>query len=154
MTEEPKKIEKAPRPPGAQGFPLPQGMPFPNLPPGTQVSLEYSGPLPPAAELAKYESITPGLADRIVGMAERQASHRQRLEERAFAHDARRSWGGLAAGWTVAVSCFAGAVFLVNGGHPVSGTLLGTVDLAALVAVFVLGRQGQKKDDAKEGDED
>lgn len=40
----------------------------------------YIGPIPPAAELQKYENIQPGFADRILTMAEKQETHRQKLE--------------------------------------------------------------------------
>lgn len=36
----------------------------------------YQGPIPPASEAAKYEAIHPGLADRIVAMAERDMENR------------------------------------------------------------------------------
>jgi uncharacterized membrane protein len=122
------------------------------LPPGVHaLSLEYSGPLPPATELAKYESVCPGFADRIVKMAEGQAAHRQDLEKCAFTHDARRSWGGLVAGWTVALAFLAGSVYLIQGGNAVAGTILGTLDIVALAAVFVIGKW--QRDDPPSDDE-
>ncbi|MBI1739603.1 MAG: DUF2335 domain-containing protein [Acidobacteriales bacterium] len=41
----------------------------------------FSGPLPHPEDLAKYEQVLPGSADRIIRMAERQAEHRQNLEK-------------------------------------------------------------------------
>ena len=41
---------------------------------------QYSGPLPKAEDLAKYEALLPGAADRIFVMAEKQLSHRHDLE--------------------------------------------------------------------------
>jgi uncharacterized membrane protein len=40
----------------------------------------FSGPLPHPEDLAKYEQVLPGAADRIIRMAEQQAAHRQNLE--------------------------------------------------------------------------
>ena len=37
----------------------------------------FSGPLPHPEDLAKYEQVLPGAADRIISMAEQQAAHRQ-----------------------------------------------------------------------------
>lgn len=45
-----------------------------------QITQSFSGPLPPPAALQEYERISPGLAERIVSMAESQARHRQQLE--------------------------------------------------------------------------
>ena len=41
----------------------------------------FSGPLPPPQILEKYESIVPGSADRIIGMAEKQSEHRRSIEK-------------------------------------------------------------------------
>lgn len=38
-------------------------------------SIQRSGPLPPAEEIAHYEAVLPGSAERIFGMAERQQTH-------------------------------------------------------------------------------
>ena len=43
---------------------------------GTSISLSYSGPLPHPADLEKFERISPGAADRILGMAEREQALR------------------------------------------------------------------------------
>lgn len=42
----------------------------------------FSGPLPPPELLAKYNDVIPNGAERIMAMAERQSSHRERLEYR------------------------------------------------------------------------
>lgn len=38
----------------------------------------YSGPIPSANELKKYEDVLPGAAERIIAMAENQSRHRQK----------------------------------------------------------------------------
>ncbi len=44
----------------------------------------YSGPLPPSSELAKYEKVQPGAADRIIAMAENvQIMERSKFQEEA-----------------------------------------------------------------------
>ena len=42
--------------------------------------MHRSGPLPVPEELAAYDSIVPGAANRIITMAENQALHRQKSE--------------------------------------------------------------------------
>ena len=46
------------------------------------VQYRVSGPLPSAIEMRGYASISPDLPERIVAMAEQQAEHRQRLENK------------------------------------------------------------------------
>ncbi|MCL2291097.1 MAG: DUF2335 domain-containing protein [Bacteroidetes bacterium] len=42
----------------------------------------YSGPIPPPEALAKYNEVHPGLAERIITMAESEALHRRKTENR------------------------------------------------------------------------
>lgn len=42
----------------------------------------YSGPLPRPEDLAKYNEIVPGAAERILSMAEKEMRHRQEIEQR------------------------------------------------------------------------
>ena len=63
---------------------------------GVQVHGEiHSGPLPAPQILLQYNQIIPGAADRIIVMAEQQASHRQKLEQIVVKSGARDSLLGL-----------------------------------------------------------
>ena len=53
----------------------------------------------------------------------------------------RRASMGLAAGFFVAVLFLVVSAWLVMDGHEVAGTVIGSFDLVALTAVFVLGRR-------------
>ena len=44
-------------------------------------SISYSGPIPPASELERFEKVSPGAANRIIAMAESQIAHRHLLEK-------------------------------------------------------------------------
>lgn len=44
---------------------------------------QYSGPLPKPEDLAKYEQVIPGAAERIIKMAEREMQHRHEYETRS-----------------------------------------------------------------------
>src|SRR5438034_5455816 len=59
------------------------------------IAQSFSGPLPPPDALAKFEQVLPGLADRIMKMAEKQSAHRQSIERNVIEGDTRRSWMGL-----------------------------------------------------------
>lgn len=50
---------------------------------------EFSGPIPHPDIIEKYEQILPGAADRIISMAEKQASHRQDMEKAMIKSEAR-----------------------------------------------------------------
>jgi uncharacterized membrane protein len=72
----------------------------------------FSGPIPPPDALAKYERALPGLADRLVSIAERESDHRRAMQRRAV----RLSELGLAAGFTIAMTALCGGIFLVHEG--------------------------------------
>ncbi|MEJ5188448.1 MAG: DUF2335 domain-containing protein [Breznakiellaceae bacterium] len=54
----------------------------------------YSGPLPPSSELAHYNDIIPGAAERILRMAEEEGNHRRKMEERLVEEQIRASKTG------------------------------------------------------------
>lgn len=47
----------------------------------------FEGPIPHPIILRQYEQISPGAADRILAMAERQSQHRQELEREVVRSD-------------------------------------------------------------------
>lgn len=113
----------------------------------TEVSLEaFAGPLPHPDILAAYDKVHPGLADRIVSMAENQAGHRQSLEYVVVRGGSKREWAGLAAGWSIAISFLAGAVYLGSIGEPLLAAFIGGFDMLGIVYVFVLGEPRKKKE--------
>jgi len=116
-----------------------------------ELQQQFAGPLPPPGALAGYEQVLPGAAERIFAMAEGQATHRQALERVVVVGGHRRSWAGLVAGLVVALAFLGAAYRPIQDGHSLAGTVLGTVDLTALVAVFVLGRIGQDRDEDNAG---
>lgn len=99
----------------------------------------FSGPLPSPSDLAAYGQISPDLVERIVAASDQERQHRHRMD----AKQARRDSWGLAAGFIVAVLFLLVAAWLIDGGHEIAGVVLGTVDLVALTAVFVLGRRSE-----------
>lgn len=70
-------------------------------------SLVYSGPLPPANEMAQYEKICSGSADRIITMAEKQSEHRQNIEHAAVCASNWRSILGVLSAFVIAITAIA-----------------------------------------------
>lgn len=108
----------------------------------------YSGPLPKPSDLQKYDRIVPGAAERIIGMAERQAEHRQFLEKTVVTTDAKRADKGLYVGAFVALCVLGGAVFLIYNGHDAAGATVASLDIVGLVSVFIYGtisRRGERE---------
>ena len=51
----------------------------------------YSGPLPAPEDFAKYDSVLPGAAERILKMAEENSVHRRQMERRIIYSGTRQS---------------------------------------------------------------
>lgn len=106
----------------------------------------FKGPLPHPSLLEKYNGIIPNGADRITKMAERQSEHRMKMESDVVHRELNQSGRGQTYGLIIALAFLAVAGFLVYTGHDVAGTIIGSIDLVALVAVFVLGKYYQTKE--------
>jgi uncharacterized membrane protein len=132
---------------------VPQAQPAPSPAPVHQQTMmaevyeeHYSGPLPRPEDLRAYEGIVPGGAERILAMAERQAAHRQSLEQVAVVGANRRANAGLVLGFIIALLFLAASVGLVVTGHETAGTVIGSVDIVGLAGVFVYGRSSQRRE--------
>lgn len=110
-----------------------------------QISEEshFKGPLPPPAVLQDYDIVITDGAERIMAMAEKQSAHRIEQESRVIRANTRDSLLGIVSGLTISISAFivAGIGFYL--GHPAAAATICTVDLAAIVGVFVYGTKNK-----------
>lgn len=113
----------------------------------------FTGPLPPPEELAKYEQILAGAADRIIRMAEQQSKHRQSLEAVVIGGNATTQKWGLACAFAIAMSAIWGGIWISLKGMSGAGLTAIIVALVSLVGVFVYGKSGQKKELARKSGE-
>lgn len=110
----------------------------------TLISREFfSGPLPPPKVLKSYETILPGTAERIIQMAEREQSHRHSMDTLALNGDIDKDRRGQNYGLLLALSFAVITVVLGLNGLETLAAIIGSVDLVALVTVFVIGRRAQ-----------
>lgn len=107
---------------------------------------QYSGPTPPVEVLEGYERIAPGSAKQILDQFIKQSDHRMALESLVIRSDVRRSWGGLVAGFLVALSFLGAGVTVILSGHDSAGATLATGTVVGLVTVFVVGKSSQQKE--------
>jgi uncharacterized membrane protein len=89
----------------------------------------FQGPLPRPEDFAAYERVLPGAADRILAMAENQATHRQGLERRAVTGDIIKSMMGTVLAYITFGGCMYGAVYLLFHDKPIHS-------LAALITAL------------------
>lgn len=104
----------------------------------------FSGILPPPQLLEHYERILPGLAERIVSLAERQSAHRISIERKVVGGQVWESRIGQVCGLVIALVGLGFGTYLGLNGHEVLGGVIGGTPLAGLVGVFVYGKKQQK----------
>ena len=114
----------------------------------------YSGPLPPPAMLQQYNEIEPGLADRIVKMAEGQSAHRKDLESKVISSDIKNSRLGIICGLSVVMACITGAVLTSIFGNQYVAGALGLGSLGTLAGTFIYGTNSRKKERDSRKDSD
>ena len=101
--------------------------------------VDFQGPLPPPEVLEGYARLVSSAPERILQMAERQAAHRQEIERR----NSRRPWLGILTGSLIALALLGLAGYALYLGEPLVGGLLGGVDVAGLVAVYIYGTRNR-----------
>lgn len=75
-----------------------------------QQSKHYSGPIPEPSDLQQYENIKIGFAERIMSMAERESSHRQKIDNRIINSE---RIGGIFG--QIIAACMGGSVIVLMG---------------------------------------
>lgn len=119
----------SPKAPAAQG-----------LSPAPAASSIFEG-LPAPEELAKYEKIVPGGAERLIELAEQRAAHRQATERRALEAEVKAGQVRTIIGFVLALSTgILGGMLLLQGSE-LAGLILILIDAAALVGVTIYGNR-------------
>jgi uncharacterized membrane protein len=111
-----------------------------------QASFAYAGPIPHPNDLARYEQILPGAAERIMAMAEKQADHRRALEMQVVSSGVRKSERGLIFGLIIGITAIVVGGACAVLGKEIAASFIGGGGLIGLVSVFVIGSQQQKNE--------
>ncbi len=114
------------------------------------IRASYSGPIPPAEELQAYEQVIPGAADRIITMAEEEANHRRKMEDKMVDSSCGDSRLGLWLGFWVSLAALGLSGFIAYFSSPTAGSLLALASITSLVGVFVYGSRQQKRDSSQD----
>ncbi|MFN3580391.1 MAG: DUF2335 domain-containing protein [Pseudomonas sp.] len=102
----------------------------------------FSGPLPPPALLAQYD---PETRKTIVAMAEREQLHSHEMHSRGLAGMIEKDKRGQRFGVSIAITGLLVAAF-ISQYSPLAATIIGTLDLIGMVAIFVAPRVLESRD--------
>lgn len=106
-------------------------------------TISHEGPLPPPNQLAGYESILEGSANRIISMAENDLQHIQWVQKANVLIDAASTIGGLIAGFAIAIYGIKIGADLISSDKVIEGSIIGTVSIVGLVWVFIKGKSSE-----------
>ena len=114
---------------------------------GASHSMElYSGPIPPASELAKYETILPGAANRILTMAEKQSQHRQKMENTMLNASIKSEKRGQLFGFIIFGLAIVAGFTLLMFGRNIEGLVSLLLSIGGIISLFVYNRKEVRKE--------
>jgi uncharacterized membrane protein len=111
-------------------------------PPARQQEPYTGGLLPPAAELERYEKLSPGATDRIIAMVEKQQAHRMRWENEAREDHSRERRRAQLCALAFALCGLGTALVLGIFNQQTAATVIGSTTIGGVVASFILGVRG------------
>lgn len=128
----------------------------------TQIAMQtQSGPIPSPEILKKYNEIEPGLAQRIIAMAEAEAEHRRSIEAQVVAIQGRdqsayrrSEFFGQVFGLLIGLAYAIGAVYAAVHGAQMAASIFGTAGVGGLVTAFIMGRHNLYKMKQQELEQD
>ena len=104
------------------------------------VKRSYSGPLPDGESIKIYDEVIPNGGDRLMLTVEKQLDHRIEIEKTGVQRTFNQSSTGQWMGFAIAIVFGFIAWDLAKSGFTIAASILGTVDLVALVAIFITGK--------------
>jgi uncharacterized membrane protein len=112
--------------------------------PSPDIKINSSVILPSPEALEKYNSVVPGLAERIVSHAEKQSLHRISMEKKILISNIWKSFLGLVFGFLIGSIGVGGGLYLTFVGFNVVGIVFSSATLVSLVMSFIYGSQNKK----------
>lgn len=106
----------------------------------------YQGPIPHPDTLRRYEEISPGFADRIIQMTEKQVEHRIELENKVIDSKISDSRLGMVLGFILSLITIGIGAYLIILGKDGFGFSLVIGNLASLVVAFIYATNSNRKE--------
>lgn len=104
------------------------------------VQTAYSGPIPPAQELANYNNVVPNAAERILQMAEKNQQHQIDIETLALNSARKEARRGQIFAVLITVSAFFSSIAAMIMGFPSVASVIGGITVVSLAIAFIKGR--------------
>ncbi len=96
---------------------------------------QYSGPIPPPGLLHDYEQVLPGIADRIVAMAEYEQKHRIYYETR-----------GIWMAFVLALALILLSAYVVSLGYALASVAVVGTAITSIAGAFIYSDRSRRKE--------
>lgn len=132
----------------------PSGNPRPPAPFSAihQITHSRQGPIPSPEEMERYAALAPGMVERIMSMAEQEATNRHQFMNTEQAHEGRVisfDGAGMILGMVfaliIALAGIGAAAVCITRGYEIGGGILGAGTLGTMVSTFIVGRRMRDK---------
>lgn len=107
----------------------------------TEISTEWSGPIPPPEVLKQYNQIYPELAETIIHQWMGETNHRHEIENKLVNDGISRAKTGQFLGFFIAIFAFIVAGYCATVGSPYVGSVIAGGTTLGIVSIFVIGRK-------------
>lgn len=110
---------------------------------------QYSGPIPHPNIIKEYEKLSPGATDRILTMAEKEATHRHNMDEKFHKTDSRDSLLGIISAFLLTGALIVGGIVVILKVPQLGGTITGLLmtggGAATILTTFIKGTKATWK---------
>jgi uncharacterized membrane protein len=110
-----------------------------------QHSQSFSGPIPDPESLAKYNTVMPGLAERIIAMAENEAKNRHENEKILIKNSIKLSFIGIIFAFVAVILFCLLILFALYKGYNLATLGLAIGAIASVAGLFIIFRSSSKK---------
>jgi len=117
--------------------------------PQQQVVLQHQtwqGPLPPPEQLAQFNQIVPGAAERILAMAEEEGRHTRAVQATALQAAVRSQFLGQGFAFLIAIGGMVAAYLLAMHGHDGVASIIAGTTITTIVVAFLQARKQSKSE--------
>jgi uncharacterized membrane protein len=115
-----------------------------------EINQIFSGPLPHPQILKGYEEVLPGLADRIMKMAEKQSEHRKEIENTVIITHTKNRRRGLIFAFIITIVAIVVGGLLVYSNHPVGAAVASILPIGSIVGAFIYQKRSDEKVEKQE----
>lgn len=107
---------------------------------------QWHGPLPSPDQLARFNDVVPGAAERIIRMAEQEGEHNRLVQARAVSGAIVAQWLGQIFAMLVAGGGLFATYKLAMAGHDAVASIVAGTAITTVVAAFLQAKQAAKSE--------